>query len=59
MMYQLLTGERPGFVNYFRKLLDLFYPRLCLACDAHLPPGKEIICLFILSLSWTFTRSCI
>ena len=46
MMYQLLTGERPGFVNYFRKLLDLFYPRLCLACDAHLPPGKEIICLF-------------
>lgn len=31
---------------HFYHLLDLFYPNLCLACDAHLPAGKEQICLF-------------
>lgn len=46
MMYQLLSGVGPGLADHFHKLLDLFFPRLCLACDSHLPPQGEIICLF-------------
>lgn len=46
MMYQLLTGGGAGLVDHFHKLLDLFFPRLCLACDSHLPPQEELICLF-------------
>lgn len=46
MIYQLFSKERKWFADPFGRLLDLLFPRLCLACEAHLPPGKEIICLF-------------
>lgn len=35
-----------GIVRPFSALLHLFYPRLCLACDNHMPPQEELLCLF-------------
>lgn len=46
MNYQLLAGKWRILAAPFHHLLDLFYPRLCLACSGHLPAGEEDICLF-------------
>lgn len=32
-------------LNWLHLLLDLFYPKLCAACSAHLTPTEELICI--------------
>jgi ComF family protein len=46
MISKLSPSFGQGLVRCFHDLLDLFYPRLCLACSTALPVGEEGICVF-------------
>ncbi|MCB0630043.1 MAG: phosphoribosyltransferase family protein [Saprospiraceae bacterium] len=46
MISKLFHLPGQGLARYFTHLLDLLYPRLCLACSTALPIGEEVLCLF-------------
>lgn len=46
MLRRIFLQKKQSPASLLNRLLDLFFPNLCLACSRHMPPKQEILCLF-------------